>query len=200
MPEKTFDHRDAHKLDNPQRLQWLPPDAVISALRLAPGMRVADIGAGSGYFTLPIARKVGPHGKVFAVDLQPEMLSLLAKRVAAEHDIGNVEMIEADAGDTRLPAKSCDLVLMAAVWHEIEDHMQVLREVARVLRGGGSLVILDWRADVDRPPGPPLDHRIPPDRVMQTLEAGGWATGLPQTIGPYSYLIIAKRSAPDRAQ
>lgn len=198
MPEKTFDPRNAHKLDDSARLQWLPPDVVISALRLVPGMNVADIGAGSGYFTLPIARKVGPDGKVFAVDLQPAMLSLLSGRLAAGQDIRNVEVIEADAADTRLPSRSCDVVLMAAVWHELDDHVRVLREVSRVLREGGSLAILDWRPDVDRPPGPPLDHRIPPDRVARTLEANGWAAQPPQWIGPYSYLIIAKAVVPER--
>jgi precorrin-6B methylase 2 len=84
MHDRVFKHTEAHKLEDPERLRWLPPAEVISHLRLLPGMKIADIGAGTGYFSIPIARAVGDGGRVPAADLQPEMLELLRQKLSQD--------------------------------------------------------------------------------------------------------------------
>lgn len=189
MNERTFRAADAHKLEDPERRKWLPVDAIIERLALRPGLQIADIGAGTGFFAIPMAHAVAPEGKVFAVDLQPEMLQLLRQKLDPE--IRNVETLEGSAHHSNLPGESCDLVLVANVWHEFDDHPGVLREVARLLRPEGRLAILDWRADVVRPPGPPIDHRWPVEKTVNILEQNGWNVHDYGSIGRYSYLVMA---------
>ena len=93
MHDRVFKHTEAHKLEDPERLRWLPPAEVISHLRLLPGMKIADIGAGTGYFSIPIARAVGDGGRVLAADLQPEMLELLHQKLSQEDALGNIELV-----------------------------------------------------------------------------------------------------------
>lgn len=183
-----FRHEHAHKLDDPERQKWLPADAVVQRLALRPGMIVADVGAGTGYFALPIARAVLPGGRVFAVDVQRAMLDRLRARL--EPDLP-IELVEAEATRTTLPSASADLVVLANVWHEIDDRAAALAEASRVLRPAGRLAILDWRTDVEQPPGPPLDHRIAARDVVATLNESGWRADGSEAVGSYSYLIVA---------
>lgn len=191
MNERTFHHANAHRLEDPERLTWLPPAEVLAALAVAPGLTVADVGAGTGYFSLPIARTVGPKGKVFAVDLQKEMLAMIREKLTPSEQPKNVELVEAPAIRTTLPGRSCDMVFMANIWHELDDHAGVLREIGRILRPGGALAILDWRHDLPSPPGPPPEHRIPLASVHEVLEDNGWKILLSTTVGQYSYLLKA---------
>jgi ubiquinone/menaquinone biosynthesis C-methylase UbiE len=161
-----FPASEAHRLDNPARKEWLPPTEVLRALALHSGEAIADVGAGTGYFSLPLAQSVGPEGKVYAVDAQAEMLSLLRQKLAASA-FANVELIHAEADQTGLPASSCDLFFLANIWHEIEDQIAVLREAIRVLKNSGRIAILDWRPDVEPEHGPPLAHRMDTSRVKR---------------------------------
>jgi ubiquinone/menaquinone biosynthesis C-methylase UbiE len=185
--ERMFRHEHAHKLDDPERQTWLPAAAVIARLGLGPGMRVADIGAGTGYFALPIAASVQPGGHVFAVDAQPEMLELLRARVAGLP----ITLVHGTADHTTLPDASVDLVLLANVWHEIDDTAAALAEARRIVRPGGRLAILDWRTDVEQPPGPPLDHRVSAAEASASLRSAGWASSGPEAVGTFSYLVVA---------
>jgi ubiquinone/menaquinone biosynthesis C-methylase UbiE len=185
--ERLFHFERAHKLDDPERQKWLPADAVVGRIA-RPGLRVADVGAGTGYFAIPLGRAVLPGGRVFAVDLQPEMLQILRARVPPDLAVA---LVEGEATRTTLPEASVDLVLLANVWHELDDHGAALAEATRILAPGGRIAILDWRKDVEQPLGPPLDHRIPPADVARTLEQHGWRSGTSETIGQYHYLIIA---------
>ena len=191
LNERTFHHANAHRLEDPERLTWLPPAEVLAALTVAPGLTVADVGAGTGYFSLPIARTVGPKGKVFAVDLQKEMLEMIREKLTPSEQPKNIELVEAPAIRTTLPGRSCDMVFMANIWHELDDHAGVLREIGRILRPGGALAILDWRHDLPSPPGPPAEHRIPLASVHEVLEGSGWKILLSTTVGQYSYLLKA---------
>ncbi|MGA2183381.1 MAG: class I SAM-dependent methyltransferase [Bryobacteraceae bacterium] len=198
LNQRTFRPSDAHKLDDPDRLKWLPPADVIRVLAVQPGMTVADIGAGTGYFSIPFAREAGNAGRIFAVDLQPEMLEILRRKLAAAGAPANIEVIAGSAAQTNLTDRRCDLVFLANVWHELDEHAAVLRESARILGEAGRIAILDWRADVEQPPGPPLDHRIPAENVVRTLEIAGWRVEASRLVGQYSYLILAElRLAPE---
>ncbi len=191
MNERTFHSSQAHRLDDPERLQWLPPDEVIAQIPLKKGEVVADIGAGTGYFALHIARVVGESGRVFAVDFQREMLGKITEKLAAPRSPSNVELLEGEAASTALPAQSCDVVFMANIWHELDHHAAVLAEAARILRPGGKLAILDWRAALPAPPGPPTEHRISSDQAQTTMKNHGWLVKKATAVGIYSYLILA---------
>jgi ubiquinone/menaquinone biosynthesis C-methylase UbiE len=188
-----FRHEHAHKLDDAERRQWLPPDDVVERLAVHSGMRVADIGAGTGYFALPLARAVGPLGTVFAVDVQPEMLDKLRSKLEASLP---VQLVTGEATRTTLGDGSVDLAFLANVWHEIDERSAALVELARIVRPGGRVAILDWRADVESPSGPPIAHRIAAAEVERTLSKANWELVRPtQEIGPYHYLVIASAPA-----
>ena len=191
MNERTFSAADAHKLEDPERLKWLPPNEVISSLELQSGMSVADIGAGTGYFTLPIARTVGSGGKVHAVDFQTAMLDLLGKKLLEPNSPTNITLVHGTATHTTLPDKCLEFVFLASVWHEVDDHALVLKEAARLLRKNGRLAILDWRPNVQQPPGPPLEHRTSATTVAEDLNLNGWNVERSGNVGKYSYLIVA---------
>ena len=189
--ERMFRHEHAHKLDDPERQQWLPPADLMARLELAPGLRVADVGAGTGYFALPIARAVTPGGRVFAVDVQYEML----EHLRAKLDTEPVSLVHGEATRTTLDDDSVDLVFLANVWHEVDDLPAALVEIARILRPAGRLAILDWRTDVEQPPGPPLEHRIPEGDVVALLREHGFVARAPEHVGRFSYLVTARRSS-----
>jgi ubiquinone/menaquinone biosynthesis C-methylase UbiE len=188
--ERMFRHEHASKLDDPDRQRWLPADIVIPRLALEAGMCVADIGAGTGYFAIPIARAVSPGGRVFAVDLQHAMLEDLRARLEPGLP---VVTIEGDAVATTLADASVDRVLLANVWHELDDEAGALAEAARILRPEGRIAILDWRTDVEEPPGPPLEHRVAASEVRAALRARGWKVESPEPIGHFSYIVVASR-------
>ncbi len=189
MNERTFLASEVHKLESSERLSWLPPAEIVAALNLRNAMTVADIGAGTGFFSIPIAKEVGTSGKVIAVDTQQEMLNLLSEKLHNLDSPLNIELIKGKASNTTLTEHSVDVVFMANVWHELDDHALVLKEVQRILRPDGRLVILDWRTDVAQPPGPPLHHRIAFEAVAVLLRRHRW-TPLPvMHVGLYSYIV-----------
>jgi ubiquinone/menaquinone biosynthesis C-methylase UbiE len=193
MNERTFDAKNALRLDDPERLKFLPPDKILSALNLQQGMSVADIGAGTGYFALPIARGVGRGGRVFAVDFQQGMLDHLRQKLGREESPKNVDVVLGDALKTTLSPQSVDMVFIGNVWHELDDYAGLLAEVERILRPSGQITILDWRTDVSQPPGPPLGHRISAADVKETLQRAGWTVEKADNVGMYSYLVKAAR-------
>ncbi len=190
MNERRFDASLAHRLDQPDRLLWLPPQEVIAALDLHAGQTVADIGAGTGYFTLPMAAAVGATGRVLALDAQPEMLAHLGKKLDS-CSAAPVELVHAEADATTLPDGCCDLALLANVWHEFSDRAAVLAEVRRILKPGGRIALLDWRPDVERIEGPPLDHRLSAASAFAELAVAGFSAATQATVGKYSWLVLA---------
>lgn len=190
MNDRTFSPSQAHRLDAPERQEWLPVPSVLQRLPLRHGLRVADIGAGTGYFALPLAEAIGPSGTVFAVDLQPEMLTFIDEKLKAA-DLGNVQCSVGEAAHTGLAPHSCDLVLMSYLWHELDAADAVLSETRRILAAGGSLAIVDWKPGVQQPPGPPLEQRIPLEQVTAALEQAAFLVRSAADIGPFGYMIVA---------
>jgi ubiquinone/menaquinone biosynthesis C-methylase UbiE len=188
MHNRRFPASEAHRLDLPARRIWLPPADVLGAMAVHSGQTIADVGAGTGYFSLPLADAVGPLGKVYAVDAQNEMLVRLRQKLD-EAAISNVELIRAEAVSTTLPQCSCDLVFAANVWHEFEDRAAVLREATRVLESDGHIAILDWRTDAPPEPGPPLDHRLDSSNAADALRSVGFQNIAVAHVGLYSWLV-----------
>lgn len=193
MNDRTFPLADAHRLEDPERLTWLPPQEVVGALDLRPGEAVADIGAGTGYFALPMARAVGGAGTLYAVDFQTGMLDLLGKKLLEPRAPANITVVHGTAAHTTLPPACADLVFMANLWHELDDHGVVLKETARLLRHGGRLAIVDWRGDLRPPPGPPAEHRVTAEAVALTLEGNAFQVERTGHVGKYGYLVLARR-------
>lgn len=192
MNDRRFPASQAERLDKPERLVWLPPAEVIGALAAHTGEAIADVGAGTGYFTLPLSSAVGAAGKVYAVDGQSEMLALLKMKLS-QPEFANIELIHAEAEQSGLPASSCDLFFLANVWHEIEDRVAVLLEARRVLKKGGRIAILDWRTDVEPVHGPPLAHRIAPSDALREMRLSGFEKLGSAEVGRYSWLVQAEK-------
>jgi ubiquinone/menaquinone biosynthesis C-methylase UbiE len=190
MSERRFSATLAERLDRPERLTWLPPADVLRRLGLRADETIADLGAGTGYFTLPLSEAVGARGRVYALDSQQEMLEILGKKLDASRS-NNIDLLHANADRTYLPFSCCDLVFMANVWHEFEDRTAVLQESARVLKTNGRIAILDWRPDVEPEHGPPLGHRLSTAGVCAELIAAGFKQPSSQNVGKYSWLVQA---------
>jgi ubiquinone/menaquinone biosynthesis C-methylase UbiE len=194
MNDRVFSHIQAAKLDAPERLKWLPPSDVMAALDIHSGMAVVDVGAGTGYFSIPIADWLGASGVLYAVDLQLEMLELLKKKLPhgkKKRNLCKIELLQGKADCVPLHDRSADLVLLANIWHELDSPEAVLREARRLLRPGGRLAILDWRAEFSGPPGPPREHRISDAAVCDMLHCENWVIEVSKTIGTFSYLVVA---------
>ena len=188
MHDRRFAASQAHRLDDPARKVWLSPAEVLEALGLRAGDTVADVGAGTGYFSFPMAQAVAPEGKVYAVDAQAEMLALLMRKVE-EAGLVNVEPILAEAEKTSLPSSSCNLYFLANVWHELDDWGAAVSEARRVLKADGKIAILDWRPDVEPEGGPPLAHRLAPSHAMEHLRAEGFNAISHAEAGRCSWLV-----------
>jgi precorrin-6B methylase 2 len=156
-------------LERPERTQEERTDRVLAALELGPGMAVADIGAGSGYYSWRMAGRVGARGTVYAVDVQPEMIALLKEQMK-RRGAANVKAILGTATDPRLPPRSLDLALMVDVYHELEYPHEMLAAVTRALKPGGRLVFVEFRANDPAVPIKPL-HTMTETQVRKEAAA-----------------------------
>lgn len=165
-------YQGADWLDRPDRETTERPEHVLDVLGVKDGMTVADVGAGSGYFTVRIARRIAPRGHVLATDLQPEMLDLLRTKVAAAK-LTNVVPVLATESDAKLPRGELDLVLMVDVYHELPKPAQTLAQVRASLRPEGRIALVEYRAeDPDVPIKP--EHKMTLVQVRRELEANGF--------------------------
>jgi predicted methyltransferase len=169
----TCSYLGADWLERPERDAREQPEKVLDLLGIAPGMTVADVGAGSGYFTRRLARRVGPTGRVLATDLQPEMLRMLDARLVREH-VSNVQLILATPHQARLPERCCDLVLLVDVYHELSDPAGVIAGIRRALRAHGRLVLIASRGEDPKVPIK-AEHKMTLARIEQELEPLGFA-------------------------
>lgn len=143
----------------PERHRNLAEADLLETLRLEPGLQVAEIGAGSGRFTLALARAVGPEGRIFAIETEPEWFQMLRDRCGSE---ANIEPVHAPHHRTPLRSNCCDRILLANLWGELRDPAATLAEIARLLRGDGRLIIFERRAGIDLP------------ELVQLLERNCW--------------------------
>lgn len=186
-----FDNADqwAKVFDDPARDAWQQPDAVLGALELAPAMTVADIGAGTGYFTMRLARAV-PQGKVIATDVEPDMVRYLGERATRE-GAGNVEAVQTPPDDPKLAEASVDRILVVDVWHHLGDRAAYARALAKALRPGGFVAVVDFKRDATQ--GPPPAMRLAPEAIAAELAAAGLTTSISPVALPEQYIVIARR-------
>ncbi len=159
-------------LTRPERAQEEQTDKLLAALKIKPGQTVCDLGCGNGYYTLELARMVGPKGKVLAVDIQQEMLHMLDLRVK-EAGLTNVEPIPSTPIDPRLPPASCDLILVVDVYHEFGYPEQMLAALHKGLKPDGRLVLVEFRAEDPLVPIKP-EHKMSKRQVLKELEPNGY--------------------------
>lgn len=189
---KRFNPENLHRLEDPDRQQLFPVDHILSLAGVKPNLTVADIGVGTGYFAIPVAKLIAPL-PLYGVDVSPEMLAHLRNKLAQPAMPKNIQLSNGEATATNLPDACCDVVLLSAVWHEIDDTSAALAEFERILRPGGRLVLIDWSPDGVRPPGPPLEHRISLATVRDTLAGSNWKTVRVEEINSSIYLAVAQR-------
>jgi ubiquinone/menaquinone biosynthesis C-methylase UbiE len=185
---RLFPPQDLGLLEAPDRDQWQRPDRIMDALAIADASRVADVGAGSGWFTIRLARRVGPQGLVYAEDVQQEMLNAISRRVQRE-GLANVRPVLGRGSDPRLPAGSLDAVLIVDAYHEFEDRVALLANVAEALKPQGKVGVIDFRVEGGGP-GPDLDERVNPDVVMADARSAGLRVVANETFLPYQYFLI----------
>jgi len=179
-------------LERPERESEEAPSTAIRALDLRPGQVVADIGAGSGYYTVRMAAAVGPTGKVYATDIQPGMLDILRRRVSRE-GLRNVEPVLGEPDDPKLPPDSLDLALMVDVYHELAAPQAFLRKLRPALKKTGRLVLLEFRKEDPRVPIRP-EHKMSIAEVRAELEPEGFRLSRVLNDLPWQHILVLTRS------
>jgi SAM-dependent methyltransferase len=181
-------YQGAPWLERSEREEEEAPDVALDLLQIAKGASVADIGAGSGYITVRLAARVGATGRVFANDVQPQMLNLLGRRLNNSR-ITNVTLIEGTLDDPKLPAASIDLALMVDVYHELSQPQSILRHLRESLKPGGRLVLLEYRKEDPTVPIKP-EHKMSVAEARMELEAEGFTLARVDETLPRQHILI----------
>jgi predicted methyltransferase len=192
---RLFPPVDLGLLEAPDRDAWQKPDQIMDALGIAEGSKVADIGAGAGWFTIRLARRVGPNGIVYAQDVQRQMLEAIRRRVAKE-GLQNVVTVFGEGSNPNLPRASLDAVLVVDVYPEVEDRVTFLRNLAAALKPTGRIGIVNYKPGKGGPgPSTPDEGvRVEPTAVEADARAAGLRILARETFLPYQYLLVLGRS------
>jgi ubiquinone/menaquinone biosynthesis C-methylase UbiE len=192
---RLFAPRDLGLLNAPDREGWQKPDLIMDELQIADGSRVADLGAGDGWFTIQLARRVGPNGAVYAQDIQPLMIEALSRRVQRE-GLKNVTPVLGTANDPRLPQREeLDAVLIVDAFDEMDDParpdviLTLLNHIARSLKPQGRLGIVDFLPGAGGP-GPAPDERPDPENIIKAAAAARLKLQKRETLPPFSFLLV----------
>jgi ubiquinone/menaquinone biosynthesis C-methylase UbiE len=185
---RLFRPADLGLLEAPDRDVWQRPDRIMDALQIGDGSVVADIGAGGGWFTIRLADRVGPNGRVFAQDIQPEMSSAIQRRVEREGFGDRVQTVLGSAENPGLP-EPVDAILIVDAYHEVAEPVVFLRHLAKSLRPDGRIGIVEFTKSGGGP-GPPLDERVDPARVMRDAADAGLVLIRQENFLRYQYLLI----------
>jgi ubiquinone/menaquinone biosynthesis C-methylase UbiE len=185
---QVMGYQGADWLDREERVTEEEPDWALDAIKLEKGSTVADVGAGSGYMTVKMAKRVGPTGKVYANDIQPEMIALLRQRLAKER-ISNIEPVLGAVDDPKLPSGAIDLILMVDVYHEFQQPQVMLRRMRESLKPGGRLVLLEYRKE---DPAIPIreDHKMSVATAKLEVEAEGFTLSKVDEVLPRQHILI----------
>jgi SAM-dependent methyltransferase len=203
---RLFPPEELGLIDPPDRDQWQPPDVIMDMLRISDGATVADLGAGGGWFTIKLARRVS-GGVVYAEDIQPQMIAAIRRRAQRENLLSNVKTVLGTPNDPMLPP-GMDAVLILDAYHEMacavgpscQDPVPLLKNVARSLKPQGSLGIVDFNPG-EGGPGPAPDERVAPDTVVRAAVAAGFRLDRNENLPPFQfqYLLVFGRASRARA-
>lgn len=177
-------------LDRPEREAEEAPSKAIAALNIRPGAVVADVGAGSGYYTVRLAEVVGPTGKVVATDLQAGMLDIIRSKIARDR-LTNIEVVQGRADDPVLPAGAFDLILMVDVYHELASPQLFVRKLKEALKPDGRLVLIEFRREDPRVPIRE-EHKMSVSQVRQELAADGFQIDRVIDVLPWQHIIVLR--------
>jgi SAM-dependent methyltransferase len=178
--------------DDPHRAEWQKPDELVRALSISPGMKVADVGAGTGYFSALLSKAVGESGAVFAVEVEPNLVEHLRAR-AEKESTRNVVPVLASTDNPRLPAGTLDLVLFVDAYHHVDDRARYLETVKHSLTSSGRIAIVEWKPG-PLPVGPrEEEHKIPRDQLIRELEGAGFVLESSPDFLPYQWLLVFGR-------
>jgi ubiquinone/menaquinone biosynthesis C-methylase UbiE len=184
-------HKHRFYGDEAERRKWQNPETILGEAGLRKGLIFIDIGCGSGFFSIPAAKVVGPQGKVYALDIDQQAISLLQKRAAAE----NLKNIETEAGNAEdcLFCEGCaDIVFFGIVLHDFNDPAKVLLTAKKMLKATGRVVDLDWKRE-PMDIGPPLQIRFDEKQAMRLIEKAGFKIDSVRDVGSFQYIIVATR-------
>ncbi len=181
-----FNPRKRSVLDDPKRFLFQNPDAILSEIGVRRGQVVADIGCGTGFFSLPLANHVGKNGKVYALDTSATMIKALRKR--SKH-LKQVEPIHSQENDFPMEDATLDLVLLVNMLHEVEAWRRFLKEVFRVLKAGGKICVIDWKKKKTEM-GPPLRILFTKKRIKEMLQQSGYGLVKPLSALPFHNGLI----------
>ena len=185
-------HRDPKAyigaLEDPKRDAYQKPQEVLAALDLKPGEIIADIGAGSGYFTFRFARHVSERGTIYAVDVSPDMI-LHINRAIRDLKVTNVVSILADPDDPLIPVASVNRFFFSDSWHHIDNQTKYLSLMKKLLKPNGEVVMIDFHKK-ETPSGPPLKMRIAREDLLKQMSSNGYRLIKEHTFLPYQYFLV----------
>jgi SAM-dependent methyltransferase len=186
-PGRIFSPTDIGLLEAPDREAWQKPDQVMDSLQIAEGSVAADLGAGGGWFTIRLARRVGPNGTVYAEDIQRLMIEAIDRRVQRE-GLTNVISRLGAKDDPGLPQGAVDAVLIVDAFHEMEEPVALLKNVGKALKPNGLVGIIDYRLGQGGP-GPGPEERVAPGVIVATAKAAGLTFAGEENFLPYQYFL-----------
>ncbi len=190
IPVKLFPPDKIFLLEEPR--DWQDTEEIMARLHLGAGDIVADIGAGSGYFTVPLAARVGDKGLVFAEEIQIEMINYISRKVE-ELELMNVRVIFGKPEDPSLLDNFFNLVFLANTYHELEEPFLMLENIKKDLRHSGKLAIIDWDPAKQSPFGPPIKVKVPENTIIKEVERAGFELIEKHNCMPYHYFLIFKK-------
>ena len=191
----VMSHLGANWLERPEREKEEHTSKLLPPLKIKPGDVVADIGAGSGYYTMKLAELVGPKGKVYAVDIQPEMLAIIKNRMKAAK-VANIETIQNTETELKLPANSTDLFLLVDVYHEFSHPHEMTVEMVKALKPGGRLVFVEFRLEDEKVPILTV-HKMAEKQVQKEMAGHGVKHVKTLSHLPWQHVIIFEKVAAD---
>ncbi len=186
--DKRFDPQRQHRLLSTERYAYWNPPQFLTRFDLKPGQIVLDLGAGPGFWTLPLAEIVGTSGEIWAVDVSQELLDTLASR----NPPSQIKFKRSELPTIDLADALADFAWLAFVFHEVEPPEKLARELRRVLRPGSRIAVLDWRPDAQGTQGPPRTDRVTPEQVINWLSAAGFIEARKTWQDPDNFLVEAK--------
>ncbi len=184
---RLFPPIDLGLLESPDRAEWQRPEQIMDLLHIADGSTVADIGAGAGWFTIRLARRVGPNGIIYSQDVQREMLEAIRRRVSRE-GLQNVRTRLGDGSDPNLQVSGLDAIVVVDAYQEVEDRVTFLQNLARALKPNGLIGVVNWNPGRGGP-GPPENVRVDKAMVISDVSSAGLRIVDEETL-PYQYMLV----------